>query len=99
MNQPSSRQDGKPDPKPGPNLADEADIGSGEKNPGQQETEELIRQIAPLPDDGDNEADDRREAGADSGADVERMEQEESLDKDEPDAELDQLDPVPPKGR
>jgi hypothetical protein len=28
---------------------DEADIGSGEKTPGQKETEELIRQIPPLP--------------------------------------------------
>ena len=30
-------------------LLDEADIGSGEKTPAQQETEELIRQIPPLP--------------------------------------------------
>jgi hypothetical protein len=29
---------------------DEADIGSGEKSPGQQETEEMIRQIPALPD-------------------------------------------------
>jgi hypothetical protein len=28
---------------------EEADIGSGEKNPGQLETEEMIRQIPPLP--------------------------------------------------
>ena len=45
MNQPAT-------PKP-PNtvrpLIDEADIGSGEKTPGQKETEELIRQIPPLP--------------------------------------------------
>lgn len=31
-------------------LYDEADIGSGEKSPGQHETEEMIRQIPPLPD-------------------------------------------------
>jgi len=31
---------------------DEADIGSGEKSPGQQETDEMIRQIPPLPDSG-----------------------------------------------
>jgi hypothetical protein len=30
-------------------LMDEADIGSGEKTPAQKETEELIRQIPPLP--------------------------------------------------
>ena len=31
-------------------IFDEADIGSGEKSPGQHETEEMIRQIPPLPD-------------------------------------------------
>jgi hypothetical protein len=30
-------------------LIDEADIGSGEKTPGQIETEEMIRAIPPLP--------------------------------------------------
>jgi hypothetical protein len=42
--------------KPRPNepettrpMLDEADIGSGEKTPAQKETEELIRQIPPLP--------------------------------------------------
>lgn len=30
-------------------MLDEADIGSGEKTPAQRETEELIRQIPPLP--------------------------------------------------
>ena len=30
-------------------LYDEADIGSGEKSPGEQETEEMIREIPPLP--------------------------------------------------
>ena len=29
----------------------EADIGSGEKTPAQHETEEMIRQIPPLPSD------------------------------------------------
>lgn len=33
-------------------LLDEADIGSGEKTPAQKETEELIRQIPPLPPSG-----------------------------------------------
>jgi hypothetical protein len=31
-------------------MFDEADIGSGEKHPTQHETEDLIRQIPPLPD-------------------------------------------------
>lgn len=30
-------------------MLDEADIGSGEKTPAQKETEEMIRQIPPLP--------------------------------------------------
>jgi hypothetical protein len=30
-------------------FMEEADIGSGEKNPGQLETEEMIREIPPLP--------------------------------------------------
>lgn len=33
-------------------LLDEADIGSGEKTPGQKETEEFIRKIPPLPPSG-----------------------------------------------
>ena len=33
----------------GPNVFHEADIGSGEKSPGELETEEMIRQIPPLP--------------------------------------------------
>ncbi len=37
------------DPKTSPPMSDEADIGSGEKTPGQQETEDMIRQIPPLP--------------------------------------------------
>lgn len=43
-------------PTPRPNdphahrpMLDEADIGSGEKTPAQKETEEMIRQIPPLP--------------------------------------------------
>ena len=32
-----------------PPAMDEADIGSGEKSPGEQETDEMIRQIPPLP--------------------------------------------------
>ena len=32
-----------------PPMTEEADIGSGEKSPGHAETEEMIRQIPPLP--------------------------------------------------
>jgi hypothetical protein len=43
----------KPDPgaKARP-ILEEADIGSGEKTPAQAETEELIREIPPLPPGG-----------------------------------------------
>jgi hypothetical protein len=33
-------------------MTEEADIGSGEKSPGHAETEEMIRQIPPLPPSG-----------------------------------------------
>jgi hypothetical protein len=36
----------------GANVFHEADIGSGEKSPGELETEEMIRQIPPLPPSG-----------------------------------------------
>lgn len=36
----------------GPNVYHEADIGSGEKSPGELETEEMIREIPPLPPSG-----------------------------------------------
>ena len=39
------------DPKTVHPMLDEADIGSGEKTPAQKETEEMIRQIPPLPAD------------------------------------------------
>ena len=35
-----------------PPLSDEADIGSGEKTPAQLETEQMIREIPPLPPGG-----------------------------------------------
>lgn len=37
----------------GPNALHESDIGSGEKSPGELETEEMIREIPPLPPSGD----------------------------------------------
>ena len=33
-------------------ILHEADIGSGEKSPGQEETDAMIRDIPKLPDDG-----------------------------------------------
>jgi len=36
----------------GPNVLHEADIGSGEKSPAELETEEMIREIPPLPPSG-----------------------------------------------
>ena len=33
-----------------PDIFDEVDIGSGEKTPGEKETEEQIRKIPPLPE-------------------------------------------------
>lgn len=36
----------------GPNVFHEADIGSGEKSPGELETEEMIKEIPPLPPSG-----------------------------------------------
>lgn len=40
------------DPSAARPMHDEADIGSGEKSPGHAETEEMIRQIPPLPPGG-----------------------------------------------
>ncbi len=45
------------DPNTAPPMMDEADIGSGEKTPAQKETEEMIRQIPPLPTDKSDAAD------------------------------------------
>lgn len=49
----------KSDPAAARPMTEEADIGSGEKSPGHAETEEMIRQIPPLPPSGpatENEA-------------------------------------------
>lgn len=50
-------------------IFDEADIGSGERSPGQHDTEQMIREIPPLPpavsdDKQDNEEGKRQETGA-----------------------------------
>ena len=58
------------DPKnKGRAIFDEADIGSGERSPGQHDTEQMIREIPPLPPAGsddkqDNEDGKRQETGA-----------------------------------
>lgn len=49
--------------KTSPPLMHEADIGSGEKTPAQHETEEMIRQIPPLPSDQQRKED--KDGGAD----------------------------------
>ncbi len=48
MNQPATPNQ----PNTAPPMMNEDDIGSGEKTPAQQETEEIIRQIPPLPPSG-----------------------------------------------
>ena len=45
MEQPAKSQ-----PEKGRHFIEEADIGSGEKTPGERETDEQIRQIPPLPE-------------------------------------------------
>lgn len=88
-----------PDPAHARSLVDEADIGSGEKTPGQLETEELIREIPPLPPGSEEERDDSDEGGGDgAGQGRARREHDASLERDEPSGDLDMLDPVPPKG-
>jgi hypothetical protein len=50
----------KPKPDPGakaPPMMHEGDIGSGEITPGQQETNEMIKEIPPLPRSGGSQQD------------------------------------------
>lgn len=47
-------------------MIDEADIGSGEKTPAQRDTEEIIRQIPPLPPGGADKAGDGKPGQAGS---------------------------------
>lgn len=61
MNQPQHKIDPAATGRP---ILEEDDIGSGEKTPAQRETEEMIRQIPPLPpagqqQPGQNQASDR----------------------------------------
>lgn len=52
------------DPKnKGRAIYEEADIGSGEKSPGQHETEEMIREIPPLPANRQSDEAGRKEDG------------------------------------
>jgi hypothetical protein len=95
-----------PDPANARAILDEADIGSGEKTPAEKETEEMIRQIPPLPASGNKKTgdeDDDNESASSSGFDAReakgRREHDASLERDEPSEELDNLDPVPPEGQ
>jgi hypothetical protein len=51
--QPASQDDS----EKGGHMMNEPDIGSGEKTPGEQETEEQIRQIAPARQGGSGQPD------------------------------------------
>jgi len=54
------------DPKnKGRTMYEEADIGSGERSPGQHETEEMIRGIPPLP--SNRQSDDSKRDGGKEG--------------------------------
>jgi hypothetical protein len=56
----------KPDPAAkGPPMMHEGDIGSGEISPGQHETNEMIKEIPPLPQRGSRQ--DTGEAGNQQG--------------------------------
>lgn len=61
--QTQSQQPGKASPRNGSHLMDEADIGSGEQTPGERDTEEMIRQIPPLPDSNAKRDDPRPRPG------------------------------------
>ncbi len=91
------------------NMLDEADIGSGEKTPGELETERLVQQLSEPqeseqddPDKGNlNKRQGDRRATIDEEIDaphVRKREQQESFSKDDSDSQLDQVDPVPPWG-
>ncbi|MCG2584294.1 hypothetical protein [Massilia sp. TS11] len=90
-----------PDPQNAPDLLHEADIGSGEKTPAERDTDAMIRSIPPLPEaDGAAEGEDAAppsELDEDIAAATHRHEQEDSLARDDPDDQLDALDPVPPE--
>ena len=57
-------------------LRDEADIGSGERTPAQHDTDEMIKQIPPLPPSSDNT----------SGAGAGQPQQPDRTSKDNPGA-------------
>lgn len=101
-----------PDPADAHALLDEADIGSGEKTPGERDTDELVRDVGSAEDANYDEAADRDdESGDDTGSGVagerefdasgaqQRYEQDASLIRDDAQDALDELDPVPPRGK
>ncbi len=87
-----------PDPANARALTDEADIGSGEKTPGQLDTEKIIRDIPAMPPSSQDTDQDDVDSDNAAGAGRERREHYASLSRDEPADDLAGLDPVPPKG-
>lgn len=70
MNEPTPNADPK---NRGRAIYEEADIGSGERPPGQHETDEMIREIPPLPpsrqaDEAENVAESQPNKQGDAGA-------------------------------
>lgn len=86
-----------PDPAQAKPLVDEADIGSGEKPPSQIETEEMIRQIPPLPPSDGNDSGASATAQVDGGENREQPERDASVNPDAPSAQPGQRDPAPSK--
>lgn len=64
MNDPTPNVDPK---NKGRVIYEEADIGSGEKSPGQHETDEMIREIPPLPANRQSDAAGRKDGEAREG--------------------------------
>jgi len=58
MNQPTPNVDPK---NKGRTMYDEADIGSGEKSPGQHETDAMIREIPALPSSNEGSGEAKKE--------------------------------------
>lgn len=88
-------------------LWDEADIGSGEKSPGEKETEKLLEQVPKQGADNpkDDAVNDARaeqqmiEGNADTAEAMQRIEQKKRApEQDDPDRRRDTGDVVSPKG-
>lgn len=91
--------------RPTPHMHNEADIGSGEKTPGEHETEEEIRRIGrrtPAPDqDSLNDARAQQqmiEANVNTTEEFKRIAQKHANKHEDRDARGQAPDPLPPKG-